>query len=233
MSDATASHMGEPRPERAAATTLDLRAALQEAVDALAGGLWDYGPGQDEHAKCNEVIARCRAALDADAAPDEVKGDSGLDDLLMRLEQRILLSHGGKANGMKHHWNLTENDSLLHKDAAGRIRKLEATLSAFAAPGNIRARFENFGRSMNWDLGPFEHGYSDCNVDYGWTGYLAAVRDQMAIATQVAPPAGWKGYVSVADGVMLKPSRHIPDGTYALVDRDAWDKQAATAGDSN
>lgn len=47
--------------------SLDLRAALQEAVAALAGGLWDYGPGQDEHAKCNEVLARCRSALDAPA----------------------------------------------------------------------------------------------------------------------------------------------------------------------
>jgi hypothetical protein len=37
--------------------------ALQEAVDALAGGLWDFGPEQDEHQKCDEVIERCRAVL--------------------------------------------------------------------------------------------------------------------------------------------------------------------------
>lgn len=36
---------------------------LQAATDALSGGLWDYGPGQDEHECCNEVIAECRAAL--------------------------------------------------------------------------------------------------------------------------------------------------------------------------
>lgn len=42
--------------------------ALKEAVNALAGGLWDYGPGQNEHEKCDEVLARCRAALaDAEA----------------------------------------------------------------------------------------------------------------------------------------------------------------------
>ena len=41
----------------------ELLAALQIAVDALSGGLWDYGPGQDEHEKCNEVIAHCRSAL--------------------------------------------------------------------------------------------------------------------------------------------------------------------------
>ena len=40
-----------------------LREALQMATDALADGLWDYGPGQDEHDKCNEVIAHCREAL--------------------------------------------------------------------------------------------------------------------------------------------------------------------------
>lgn len=37
--------------------------ALKAATDALAGGLWDYGPGQDEHEKCNEVIESCRALM--------------------------------------------------------------------------------------------------------------------------------------------------------------------------
>lgn len=41
----------------------DLLETLNMATDALAGGLWDYGPGQDEHEKCNEVIAQCRAVL--------------------------------------------------------------------------------------------------------------------------------------------------------------------------
>ena len=41
----------------------ELLAALQVATAALAGGLWDYGPGQDEHEKCNEVIAQCRAVI--------------------------------------------------------------------------------------------------------------------------------------------------------------------------
>lgn len=40
-----------------------LESVLSEARDALAGGLWDYGPGQDEHEKCNEVIAVVDAAL--------------------------------------------------------------------------------------------------------------------------------------------------------------------------
>ena len=40
-----------------------LRNALQEATDALSGGLWDYGPGQDEHEQCQRVIDRCRAVL--------------------------------------------------------------------------------------------------------------------------------------------------------------------------
>lgn len=41
----------------------ELLAALQVATAALAGGLWDYGPGQDEHEKCNEVIAQCCAVI--------------------------------------------------------------------------------------------------------------------------------------------------------------------------
>lgn len=36
---------------------------LESATHALSGGLWDYGPGQDEHERCNEVIEECRAAL--------------------------------------------------------------------------------------------------------------------------------------------------------------------------
>lgn len=29
---------------------------LKKARDGLSGGLWDYGPGQDEHGQCNELI---------------------------------------------------------------------------------------------------------------------------------------------------------------------------------
>ena len=37
---------------------------LKKATDALAGGLWDYGPGQDEqHDKCDEIISECRALI--------------------------------------------------------------------------------------------------------------------------------------------------------------------------
>jgi len=39
------------------------RAVMQMALEALEGGLWDYGPGQDEHAKCDEVITALRDAL--------------------------------------------------------------------------------------------------------------------------------------------------------------------------
>lgn len=42
---------------------VELLAMLQKATHALADGLWDYGPGQDEHDLCNEVIAECRAAI--------------------------------------------------------------------------------------------------------------------------------------------------------------------------
>ena len=37
--------------------------ALKLAEEALAGGLWDYGPGQDEHTKCEEALAAIREAL--------------------------------------------------------------------------------------------------------------------------------------------------------------------------
>lgn len=36
---------------------------LKKATDALAGGLWDYGPGQYEHDKCDEIISECRALI--------------------------------------------------------------------------------------------------------------------------------------------------------------------------
>lgn len=42
-----------------------LRAAVKLGRDALAGGLWDYGPGQDEHARCDEVIAELDAVIAA------------------------------------------------------------------------------------------------------------------------------------------------------------------------
>jgi hypothetical protein len=48
--------------ERAKASLLLV--TLARATEALAGGLWDYGPGQDEHAKCEELLAKFRAVLD-------------------------------------------------------------------------------------------------------------------------------------------------------------------------
>ena len=33
------------------------KSVIELALSALQDGLWDYGPGQDEHEKCNEVIA--------------------------------------------------------------------------------------------------------------------------------------------------------------------------------
>jgi hypothetical protein len=36
---------------------------LTKARDGLSGGLWDYGPGQDEHEQCNALIAEIDAVL--------------------------------------------------------------------------------------------------------------------------------------------------------------------------
>lgn len=57
--------------DSAQAEAKTLRGALETAVAALADGLWDYGPGQDEHDKCEEVLAFCRAALQPGASHDE------------------------------------------------------------------------------------------------------------------------------------------------------------------
>ena len=41
-----------------------LKEALQRARNGLSGGLWDYGPGQDEHTECNALIEELDAALE-------------------------------------------------------------------------------------------------------------------------------------------------------------------------
>ena len=41
----------------------ELQKLLEEARGALAGGLWDYGPGQDEHTQCQLLINRIDAEL--------------------------------------------------------------------------------------------------------------------------------------------------------------------------
>jgi len=41
----------------------ELLNGLNMALGALADGLWDYGPGQDEHDKCNEVLEKLRAIV--------------------------------------------------------------------------------------------------------------------------------------------------------------------------
>ncbi|SER36859.1 hypothetical protein [Giesbergeria anulus] len=44
-------------------------------------------------------------------------------DILEQLQQRILVEHGGP-KGMQFGWNLTEGDSLIHREAALEIERL-------------------------------------------------------------------------------------------------------------
>lgn len=55
--------VGDEDDARLISSAPELLSGLEEAINALSDGLWDYGPGQDEHDKCNEVIERCRAVL--------------------------------------------------------------------------------------------------------------------------------------------------------------------------
>ena len=41
-----------------------LKEALEKARNGLSGGLWDYGPDQDEHTQCNALIEELDAALE-------------------------------------------------------------------------------------------------------------------------------------------------------------------------
>lgn len=55
------------------ALNAELLEALEKARSGLSNGLWDYGPGQDEHAQCNELIEEVDAAI---AKASALKGDS-------------------------------------------------------------------------------------------------------------------------------------------------------------
>lgn len=48
---------------------------------------------------------------------------SGLAGMVERLRLRTLVQHGGP-KGMSYGWNLTENDSELHRDAAEQLTRL-------------------------------------------------------------------------------------------------------------
>lgn len=49
-------------------------------------------------------------------------------DVVNQLLLRILREHGGEADPMRHHWNLTHGDSLMHREAVAEIRRLRAAL---------------------------------------------------------------------------------------------------------
>lgn len=53
-----------------------------------------------------------------------------VDYILAKLDQRVLTTDGGKADPMVHHWNLTEGDSAMHREAAAHIRALVEKLAA-------------------------------------------------------------------------------------------------------
>lgn len=45
------------------AVNAELVRMLEKARSGLSNGLWDYGPGQDEHAQCDELIEEVDAAI--------------------------------------------------------------------------------------------------------------------------------------------------------------------------
>lgn len=49
--------------------------------------------------------------------------------LIDRLRERVLEMHGGP-KGLRHGWNLTEADSLLHAEAAAELARLTSQLEA-------------------------------------------------------------------------------------------------------
>lgn len=68
---------------QAPAVQPDLRAMLVKARAGLSNGLWDYGPGQDEHDQCDALIAEIDAALSSTPAQGDASGVA-----LPRADQR-------------------------------------------------------------------------------------------------------------------------------------------------
>lgn len=67
----------------------ELVGMLAKARAGLSSGLWDYGPGQDEHEQCNELIEEIDALLSrAQAAPGV-----GVSDGYVTKEDAELLAH--------------------------------------------------------------------------------------------------------------------------------------------
>ena len=63
MQASAAAEQARAEQKRRADLFPEMLEALKRTTDALAGGLWDYGPGQDEHDKCELVINDCRAVV--------------------------------------------------------------------------------------------------------------------------------------------------------------------------
>jgi hypothetical protein len=74
--------------------SVNLLALLKEATDALDGGLWDFGPGQDEHDRCTELVARLRAALE-EVVPEQVGAKGGVQTAQKTAETRMNTSFEG------------------------------------------------------------------------------------------------------------------------------------------
>ena len=68
------------------------------------------------------------------------------------------------------------------------ITALRAALEQQAEPGT-REGFERWAKSLpNYiDLSRFEDGYSDCNTDYAWAGWQAALAQPQQQAEPLKP----------------------------------------------
>lgn len=64
-----------------------LLAMLKKARDGLSGGLWDYGPGQDEHTKCQALIEEIDALLASPALAAHRSSDLSLDAMHLSFDE--------------------------------------------------------------------------------------------------------------------------------------------------
>lgn len=62
------------------------------------------------------------------AATDEAREE--VEYIIVKLRQRVLAKHGGTAEPFRHHTNLTEGDSVMHREAAHVIEGLTKGLAA-------------------------------------------------------------------------------------------------------
>jgi hypothetical protein len=212
---ALASPAASPPPPAAERTTEQVIDDFYRTGQAAPTEPTDFERGRQQGAKQERALWE----LAASSQETSVHPAAPSATVEQRLAARILVKHGGLGDPWRDHWNLTENDSLLHKDA---LAALHAKPEGQPAPDGRGAS----GQDEKEDRGepavlPSEPADAMDAKRYRWLRDVAWANGMADVLCVRYGPEEWDEYIdatlailAAAPGAVQTPSPTDPRGNW-------------------